>query len=455
MRAAALAGPDVLALAKAREALNDKLVAALPASMKQDPTLIFARIHKLRSENKILEAAALMAGAPRDPALLVNPDEWWVERRMLARKLLDIGDAKTAFKITAEHSAGTRENRIEAEFHAGWIALRFLDDPTLALVHFANCAKQAETPISIARAAYWQGRAVEALGLKGEATVHYQTASSQSTSYYGQLARARLGRSDLEVRRPARIATGDDRHMAIRTVELLEALEQKDLSGPLAIETVRNLNDEAQIAALAEVLTRAGNAGVTLSVGKIASQRGFALDEPAFPTFGIPNYEPLVRSVEKPLVYAIARQESAFTTQALSTAGAKGLMQMLTSTARSTAQRAGVTFDESRLINDPAFNAQLGSAHLADLLGEYRNSHILTFAAYNAGGKRVREWINAYGDPRDPNVDPVDWIERIPISETRNYVQRIVENLQMYRVRMGERSDFAIEHTLRHATARR
>ena len=206
---------------------------------------------------------------------------------------------------------------------------------------------------------------------------------------------------------------------------------------------------------MAEVLTRAGNAGVTLSVGKIASQRGFALDEPAFPTFGIPNYEPLVRSVEKPLVYAIARQESAFTTQALSTAGAKGLMQMLTSTARSTAQRAGVTFDEGRLINDPAFNAQLGSAHLADLLGEYRNSHILTFAAYNAGGKRVREWINAYGDPRDPNVDPVDWIERIPISETRNYVQRIVENLQMYRVRMGERSDFAIEHTLRHATARR
>ena len=455
LRAAGYAGADILALAKARESLNEKQIAALSADLKKDQTLLFARIQKLRRDNKFAEAVTLMLSAPRDPVQVISGDEWWIERRLIARKALDLGDAKSAYRIAADHAAASREYRIEAEFHAGWIALRFLKDAVQAQQHFAACAKFAETPISIARAAYWQGRAAEALGHGEEAIVAYETASSHPTAYYGQLARARLGRNDLEIRQPARIAKADDRALAVRVVELLEALDQKDLARPLALEAARNLTDEAQIAALAEVLIKARDAGTTLSIGKIASQRGFTLDEPAFPTFGIPSFEPLARSAEKPMVYAIARQESAFAPTALSTAGAKGLMQMLTSTARTTAQRAGVPFDEARLINDPAFNAQLGAAHLADLLGEYRNSHILTFAAYNAGGKRVREWINAYGDPRNPDVDPVDWIERIPINETRNYVQRIVENLEMYRIRLGEAQHLAIDKTLRHAEARR
>ena len=257
------------------------------------------------------------------------------------------------------------------------------------------------------------------------------------------------------MRKPARVARGDDRAEIVRVIELLEALEEKEIARPLAFDAARQLDDEAQVAALAMVMAKARDAGATLAIGKIASQRGFPLDEHAFPDFGVPNYEPLARSAEKPMVYAIARQESAFAPKALSTAGAKGLMQMMTPTARGTAKKAGVPFDEDRLIRDAAFNAQLGAAHLADLMGEYRNSNILTFAAYNAGGRRVKEWITAHGDPRDPGVDPIDWVELIPIAETRNYVQRIVENLEVYRVRLGEKRTFAIEDTLRQAVARR
>ena len=454
LRAAALAGPDIVALAKARDGLNEKLIAALPAELKKDPSLLLRQIQKLRREKKFAEAGQLMLTAPTSAVIAVDGDEWWTERRLIARKLLDLGDAEGAYKVAANHTAESNENRMEAEFHAGWIALRFLHDPARAKAHFDAGAGLAKTPQSITRAAYWQGRTAEAAN-DAAATGYYQTAASHSGSYYGQLARMRLGRSDLRMRIPARIALGEDRAEAIRVVELLDTLDQKDLATPLAIAAARKLDDEAQIAALADVYVRAGNAGMTLAIGKTASQRGFSLDELAFPIFGVPAFEPLARSADKSMVYAIARQESAFAPQARSSAGAKGLMQMLTSTARGTAKKWNVPFDEERLMSDGAFNAQLGAAHLGDLLAEYRNSNILTFAAYNAGGKRVAEWIAANGDPRSPDVDPVDWIERIPITETRNYVQRVVENLEVYRVRLGEREGLAIDETLRQASAKR
>ena len=165
----------------------------------------------------------------------------------------------------------------------------------------------------------------------------------------------------------------------------------------------------------------------------------------------MPPFEPLANSGSLALVYSIARQESSFEAKAQSGAGAKGLMQMLPSTARRTAQRAGVPFDERRLLTDASFNAQLGAAHLGELMAEHPGSLMLTFAAYNAGGRRVKEWIAAYGDPRDPAVDPIDWVERIPFTETRNYVQRVTENLEVYRLRFGESVTLDIERTLRSA----
>jgi soluble lytic murein transglycosylase len=373
---------------------------------------------------------------------------------VLARKLLDAKRPEDAYKLCAEHSATGREQFIEAEFHSGWIALRFLNDPARATPHFDRAASRAETPISRARAAYWQGRAAEAAGDRDKARGYYQAAANDPTVYYGQLAKARLGETIADLRKPRDVAKGDARNTATRVAELLLALGEKDLASTLATESVRAMTDETQIAALADVVTRAGDARVTLAIGKTAIQRGHTLDEAAYPTFGIPYFEPALNSAPLAVVYAIARQESAFAPRALSSAGAKGLMQMIDATAKRTAQQVGVVFDKARLIDDPAFNAFLGAAHLGQLISDFRGSYIMTFAAYNAGPRRVKEWIEAYGDPRDPAVDPVDWVERIPFTETRNYVQRVTENLEIYRLRFGDTRPFAIRADLRGGEAK-
>ena len=186
--------------------------------------------------------------------------------------------------------------------------------------------------------------------------------------------------------------------------------------------------------------------------GKSASYRGVALDHIAFPSYGVPDYSALPGSATRAVVYAVARQESAFDPKAVSSAGAMGLMQMIASTARHTAFMRGVSFDITRMLKEPAFNAQLGAAHLGILLGEYRGAYLLTFAAYNAGGGRVKQWIDAYGDPRKPGVDPIDWIERIPITETRNYVQRVMENFIVYRAAFKETATHAPQTELARAT---
>ncbi|MBL8589299.1 MAG: lytic transglycosylase domain-containing protein [Methylobacteriaceae bacterium] len=450
LRAAALAGADVAKLARARALVNDEspaeaAIAAVPKELQADPGLILARAQVLRRANKIAEAAALIDAAPREAAAIVDGDAWWTERRLIARKLLDQGDPARAYRIAAGHGAQSSRWIVEAEFHAGWIALRFLDggagDAGLAKIHFDRARAAAETPISIARAAYWQGRAAEQLGEDRAAQAHYRSAASHGATFYGQLARARLDWDELPLRNVAAAPQSE----LVRVVELLYAIGEKRLALPLAVDAAKGAASPEEVAALSETLRDQRDARATLIVGKLATQRGMPLDEAAFPTFGVPDYQAAVgHSAEKAMVYSIARQESAFQTDAVSHAGAKGLMQMLTSTARRTAERAGVAFDERRLLSDPAFNAQLGAAHLGDLLIEQSGSYILTFAAYNAGGHRVKQWIAAYGDPRDGKVDPIDWIERIPFSETRDYVQRIMENLQVYRVRLGERSALLI-----------
>lgn len=445
-RAATLAGSDVLALAKARaaviaEAPSDKLLAKVPPALRTDPGFQFAQIHKLRHAEKIRAAADLMLAAPRDPARLIDGDEWWTERRLLARKLLDQGDAATAYKICAEHSAMSHEMQIEAEFHAGWIALRFLNDPLRAAGHFNALAKLAETPMSRARAAYWQGRAAEASTAQdatASAQAFYEQAANHPATYYGQLARAKLGLLTLPIRSIANEAKGGERDDSIKVIDLLFSAGEKDLAAPLVAEAARHLADESQVAALASLVSRQHDAHLSLTTGKILSQRGMPIDTLAFPDYGVPAFSPLENSAATSIVYSIARQESAFDPSAQSSAGAKGLMQMILSTAKRTAERAGVAFDAKRLLTDAAFNAQLAARHLGELLAEQKGSYILTFAAYNAGGKHVKEWVDAYGDPRKPGVDPIDWVERIPFSETRNYVQRVIENLTVYRVRFGE-----------------
>lgn len=440
LRVATLSGDkDLLALMKVRAAahdgpLPDKLIATIPAKYANDAGLRFAKIQIARRANKIDEATDLMLGAPRDLASIVDGDEWWTERRLIARKLLDANEPAKAYQICAQHSATSNESRIEAEFHAGWVSLRFLNDAARAKTHFATVASLAQTPMSRARAAYWQGRAAEAAG--EPSNVFYETAATYSATFYGQLAAAKNGVKPIPPAAPA-VAEGNGRAVSVRAVDALYLAGAKDLAVSLATDVARNLRDSAQLRAMARIVARDRDARVSLAVGKLASQRGTPLDDLAFPTYGIPNFSPLPNSAELPLVYAIARQESAFDPNAMSGAGAMGLMQMIASTAKRTAQRAGLAFDALRMRSEPAFNAQLGAAHLGELLGEHGGSTILTMVAYNAGGRRANEWVKAYGDPRKAGTDVVDWIERIPFTETRNYVQRVSENLTVYRARFA------------------
>lgn len=454
LRAAAYAGKDYVLLAQARIAVNqggrkaEAALAAVPHHFRSDSSYIFSKALLLRRKENFAEAARAMAEAPRDPSILVDGDEWWEERRLVARKLLDKGDAQAAYLVASHHGAEGDAPRIEAEFHAGWIALRFLNEPETAAKHFAHAAEIAETPISVARAAYWQGRAAEAAGEPDVARQHYARAADKPITYYGQLARAKLGYTSLELRRPD--VTADavrdevNKLRPVQALRLLNEMGERDLAVSLYSELAQHLTDVAQLDALGALAAEQNNARAVLAVGKTAVQRGFPLDLHAYPTIGIPTFERVGDEVEQAMVYAIARQESAFNPRALSTAGARGLMQLMPATAKRTAKRFGLGFDVKRLIEDPAYNAKLGSAHVSELMEDWRGSYILAFASYNAGGGNVKKWIDAYGDPRSPRVDPVDWIERIPFYETRNYVQRVLENLYVYRHRLQERSARAL-----------
>ncbi|MGD0641911.1 MAG: lytic transglycosylase domain-containing protein, partial [Roseiarcus sp.] len=453
LRAAALAGPDEVALAQARIAamsgpLTARAIGAVPAALQGDPGLTFARVQDARRGNRALEAAAWLARAPNEQSALIDPDKWWSEQRMVARELLDLGEFQKAYQICAAATPASVPARIDAAFHAGWIALRFVNDAPEAARRFAAASAIAETPLSIARAAYWQGRAAEAMGQSDEARRFYERAAAQPIAYYGQLAAKRLGRDQVALREPAKVASGDARDEATRVVELLYAAGLDDLATPLAEAAAGRWRDEAQIAALAKVVAARGDATTSVEFGKIATERGFAIDEAAFPTFGVPSFTPLPNSADLPSVYAVARQESEFAWRAVSGAGAKGLMQILPSTALSTARRAGVAFDANRLNADPAFNLQLGAAFLGQLMQDEGGSLELALAAYNAGGGRVAQWLAAYGDPRTGKIDPVDWVERIPFDETRDYVERVSENLGVYRARFAAAADAPPERTL-------
>jgi soluble lytic murein transglycosylase len=436
-----------LASAKARGPLPDASIETLPASVRGELSLTFLQAQNARRADKLDEAARAMARAPRDPERLGDGDGWWEERRVLARKLLDAGKLREAYEVAAGHGAEDAPERIEAEWHAGFIALRFLGEPQPALAHFEAAAAIAATPISVARAAYWQGLAHTALGRDEEAQAAFGRAAEQPVAYYGQLARARLGLPDLPIRLGS--GAGLETLPGHRSLRLLYRLGERDLAGLMLADLAQRLQTAEGLEALAAIAWREADARTLVMVGKTGLQRGFRLDAAAYPTHGIPDFDVLGDPMERAIVHAIARQESAFDPTAMSHAGARGLMQMMPATARETARRAGLPFDWQKLGQDPLYAARMGAAHLNDLLKEWRGSYILTFAAYNAGSPNVKKWIAAYGDPRDPGVDAVDWVERIPFSETRNYVQRVMENLQIYRQRLNQRTAYLIDHDLK------
>ena len=457
-RAADYAGNGYDTLVKARAAVvgkaanAGKLLEGVPPNLRSDTSFIYSRAQFLRRAEKAEEAAKLLEGLTRDPDILVDGDEWWTERRLIARKLLDSGDSKGAYEVARLHGAEKDEKRIEAEFHSGWIALRFQNEPHAAARHFSRAGAIAGTPISIARAGYWQGRAAEAAGKTQLAREFYTKAAQQGITYYGQLATGKLGvaqvavRPGLDPQSPERVAAA--RSPAVQAVATLYAAGLREIAVPLIVDVARRSPKVAEVDAVGDLVLANRDARALLVLGKAATQRGLPLDEHAFPTIGIPSFEPLGDRVELAMVHAIARQESMFEPAAQSPVGARGLMQLMPATAKATARKVGLDFDLARLV-DATYNAQLGSAHLGELMDYWKGSFILTFASYNAGPGNVKKWIEAYGDPRKQEVDAIDWVERIPFSETRNYVQRVMENLQVYRRRLGQQSALLMESDLK------
>ena len=460
LRAAQRVGGIDLTIARAWAAVINKtrnakaLLDDVPAAARHQADYIFARVRWLLKNDKTEEAATLMLAAPRDPAELVDLDQWWLERRILVRKLLDDHDAQTAYRIARDAPPPERGNhRVDQHFTAGWIALRFLHDPATAAAHFALIPKGTVNPHALARAGYWQGRAADAMGHHAQAKAFYEQAATHSATYYGQLARGRLGLPDLGLRGPPKFTPAEAATLSklevVRAVEILYALDERDLVAPIYAELGESGTDVAGLAALGEVAGAHNDGRSMLYLGQGALSRGLPLDYYAYPMVGLPDYKAIAPPIEPAVAYSIARQESHFNQKIVSSAHAMGLMQVTPDSALDTAKRYKVAYSRTRLLSDPVYNMQMGAAELSMLIHSYNGSYIMTFAGYNAGRGRVRQWVAAYGDPRDPKVDPVDWVERIPLAETRNYVERIMENLQVYRARFGGSNKLLIEADLR------
>ncbi|MCB1458050.1 MAG: lytic transglycosylase domain-containing protein [Nitratireductor sp.] len=451
LRMASLAGRTSLAKAWVSAIRNDGKGAALlnsvDAASRKDSGYLFARVKQARRDDDYKTAAALLKSAPRERSVLIDPDEWWVERRIISRAMLDRGDARSAYAIAAGHSAESASTQAEAEFHAGWFALRFLNDKRRAAQHFANILKLSSTPITQSRANYWLARATGGPG----AVRYYKAAAQHEGTFYGQLSAQAMGARKLDVSNPRPSGADRARFAARDQVRAIAMLEEAGYSWRADIiyrDLANSLNSPGELALLAARAEKRGNRTLALQIGKIAHARGLEVDTVSWPVGAIPDHAKIGQT-GKALAYAIARQESAFNVGAVSPANAKGLLQLLPGTAKMMAKKTGVKYQPAKLTTDAAYNATLGAAYLSEQLDNFDNSYILTFAGYNAGPGRVRQWIDTYGDPRGQKIeDVVDWIERIPFTETRNYVQRVMENYQVYKVRLSN-SRLDIEGDLR------
>jgi soluble lytic murein transglycosylase len=444
MRAAKQLGSDQVAIVKAcaaAEAGSAKSLAvleAVPVAARADLGYALCRLHWLLAHDDVAAATKLTTESSGEDLRLQDTDEWWRERRLLARRLIDLGEADSAYRVVSE-AAPPDNPYYRAEFHfmSGWIALRFLDDPSTALKHFARVDEGSTDPIVLARAAYWRGRAAEAAGRYEEMLTQYRTAARYPTAYYGQLARARLGLNEISPPPVSPQTVDNARIELLHAADMLYATGEFDLVLSFVSDLGEESSDVAMISALGQLTARYHDAEAMLVIGKAALARGLPTEEYAFPRLGVPSYTPIAPAIDQCVVYSIVRTESAFDQRDMSPANAVGLMQVTPEAGRDTAKRFGVAYDWKRLLSDPVYNTQMGVAEISALFKEYAGSYVMTFAGYNAGRGRVRQWVAQHGDPRDPKVDAVDWVERIPLAETRNYVQRVMENLQVYSARLG------------------
>ncbi len=405
---------------------------------------VYHRAQALRRSGQSGEAAKLLLAAPTDETL-INPDSWWGERRANAYIALKSGNKKLAYDLVREVGPLSVNPLKEQQFMAGWIALRLLKEPDNATQHFNLFLKAADGPLGRAKANYWLGRSAETKSDQAAATEFYKAAATDGDTFHGLLSRQKLtpGTQPIKVAAPAsppedEVARFVSFDAAQAAVAGRKAGLDREILRSFLVQLRNVFKTESGTALVAHLADAIGDTQMSVRTGKAAISARQNMLYYAYPVHPFPGYTALRKPPETAFLLGIARQETEFNNMIVSGAGAKGLLQVMTVTAEHVCKDYKIKCETKRLLTDLPYNAMLASAYIGDRMDEFRGSYILTLAGYNAGPGRARQWISENGDPRDPNVDPIDWIERIPIQETREYVAKVLANIQVYRARLGE-----------------
>ena len=435
--------PDEQALAQARMALRDdrsdaqSLVDLVPPALATDPGLAFERARYLQKRGLDQDATAL---APYFPTSAPTPEaagRIWALCRQLINTAMRAGDYRAAYALATHNGLSEGSEYTEAQFYAGWLDLAKLGDPAGADAHFAEIQRLGQTPITVARALYWRGRAADVVGEDDLAQTFYQAAGRYSTTFYGQLGAQRAGQRMLVLQHDPVITAADtvrfNAHETVQAARDLGDLGETDLLKIFVLNIAESLPDAAEAALLVDLTRTYGDQDLAMKVVRAAAQHGQVLPERGYP---IRNAPLAADSPEPAIVFGITRQESGFDPRVRSGVGARGMMQLMPATAQSVARRLGEPFS-SGMLDEPDYNMRLGSSYLGHIIDGFNGSYVMGAAAYNAGPGRPLDWVGYCGDPRASSVDPVDFIECIPFSETRNYVMRVLEATQVYRARLN------------------
>ena len=408
-----------------------KEIKKLPENQQQDEGLLFDLLRWLRVNRKYDSAAKLLEKIPPEKQ---KTSRWWTEKSALVRQFLSDKEYQTAYNIAKNHYLGKGGDFADAEWTAGWIALQNLNKYEKAAEHFKNMLKTVSSPLSVSRGEYWLGRAYEAMKNQEKARLYYAKAAEKITTIYGQQAAQKLNNQALpplpaEERPDKKIIEKFRKSELFAVMKMLENAKQYDLVGLFATRLFLNASTPQTVTALAYVLSHdLKREDLAVAIARRARQSGIDIVSLGYP---LPDLKHDERS-EMAIVLSIIRQESSFASHAVSPAGARGLMQIMPATAKQVARKKRKSFSVQKLNSDPDFNVELGSTYFADLLKRFNGSYILAIAAYNAGPTNVKRWLRSIGQP-EKDIDAIDWIERIPFNETRNYVQRVLENLYVYR----------------------
>lgn len=420
----------------------------LPVSLRNELPLRYALARLYRKQEKFGKARSILLAAPGTAAELGDPSAWFDERRIIARRSIGPHNKDTwnaAYQIASRHGITSGDDLPDAEFLAGWIALRYGHNTDTALKHFQRVMDSSTTRTDKARGAYWLGRTYIAAGDKATATKYFRSAAQHSTIYYGQLAREYVGLGGVPEEIAGEGASAGARSRVendevIRALTIMYKASGKANLYMFLYSIASRFKTVDEMNAAANIVHDMGGTYLALKLAKAAGQFKVDIDSWAYPVRGLPNWQQIGKPVEKALVFALSRQESEFNPDAGSKVGAQGLMQLMPGTARLVARQYRVPYAQSKLKGDPAYNVKLGAAHLADLVSNYGGSYVLTLVAYNAGPRRAKEWIEQFGDLRSGQVDAVDWVENIPFQETRQYVQKVLQNVHVYRSRLAPKT---------------